>query len=114
MRAALGKAARIEGDDAIGLSQPTGYLPDQYGDQGAMIPPCGADEILDDLSLHIDERRNVLGILAGQVGKQSLEVEVHEVRAGLGLSCLLVGHDEVAQTIHHLIEDVGGDGAIAQ
>jgi hypothetical protein len=29
---------------------------------------------LDDLSLHIDERRNVLGILAGQVAKQSLEV----------------------------------------
>jgi hypothetical protein len=49
-------------------------LPDQYGDQGAMIPPCGADEILDDLSLHIDKRRNVLGILAGQVAKQSLEV----------------------------------------
>src|SRR5688572_14205531 len=114
MWATLGEAAWIEGDDAIGFTQPLGYLSNPYGDQWAMIPPCGADEILDDLSLYVDERRNVLGILAGQVGKQSLEVEVHEVLADLGLNCLLVGHDELAQTIHHLIEDVGRDGAIAQ
>ena len=34
--------------------------------------------------------------------------------AGLGLKRLLIGHDELAQTIHHLMEDVGGDETIAQ
>jgi hypothetical protein len=33
---------------------------------------------------------------------------VHGVRVGLGLERLLIGHDERAQTIHHLMEDVGG------
>ena len=79
-----------------------------------MIPWRGADEVLDDLSLDIDERRDVLGILAGQVGQQPLEVEVHVALAGLGLQSVLIGHDELAQTIHHLIEDVGGDETIAQ
>jgi len=59
MHTALGKTARIEGNNAIGLSQPVNRLPDPHGNQGAMIPPCGADEVLDDLSLHVDERRNV-------------------------------------------------------
>ena len=44
-----------------------------------MIPGRGADEVLDDLSLDIDQGRDVLGILAGQVGQQPLEVEVHGV-----------------------------------
>src|SRR6266566_2991799 len=79
-----------------------------------MIPWHRADEVLDDLSLDIDERRDVLGILPGQVGQQSLEVEVQGVLAGLGLQSLLIRHDELAQTIHHLSEDVGGDETIAQ
>jgi hypothetical protein len=33
--------------------------------------------------------------------------------AGLGLQNVLIGHDELVQTIHHLMEDVGGDKAIA-
>jgi hypothetical protein len=42
VRAALGKTARIEGDDAIRLPQPLGHLADQHGEQRAMIPrgPC--------------------------------------------------------------------------
>jgi len=40
-----------------------------------MIPGHRADEVLDDLALDLDERRDVLGVLAGQVGQQSLEVE---------------------------------------
>ena len=46
--------------------------------------------------------------------QEPLEVEVHGVRVGLGLERLLIGHDELAQTIHHLMEDVGGDETIAQ
>src|SRR5215813_3131944 len=79
-----------------------------------MIPWHRADEVLDDLALDIDECRDVLGILPRQVGQQSLEVEVHVALAGLGRKSLLIGHDEVVQTIHHLMEDVGGDHAIAQ
>ena len=67
MRAALGKTAGIEGDDAIGLPQSLGHLANQHGEQRAMIPRYCADEVLDDLSLNIDERRNVLSIFAGQV-----------------------------------------------
>src|SRR5437763_28585 len=79
-----------------------------------MIPWPRTDEVLDDLALDIDECCDVLGILPGQVGQQSLEVEVHVALAGLGLKSLLIGHDELVETIHHLMEDIGVDNAIAQ
>src|SRR5215813_6679463 len=114
MRAALGKTAGIEGDDAIGLPQSLGHLANQHGEQRAMSPRDGADEVLDDLSLHIDERRNVLSIFAGQVRQEPLEVEMQVALAGLGLQRVLVGYNELTQTLHHLREDVGGDETIAQ
>src|SRR5215471_19103156 len=40
-----------------------------------MIPWHRADKVLDDLSLDIDKCRNVLSILPGQVGQQSLEID---------------------------------------
>jgi hypothetical protein len=46
-----------------------------------------------------------------QGGQQPLEIEVHGV-AGLGLKRLLVGYNELGETIHHLMEDVGGDETI--
>jgi hypothetical protein len=64
-----------------------------------MIPRYCADEVLDDLSLDIDQGRNVFGGLAGQVGQQSLEVEVQVVLNGLGLERVLGGHDELTQPI---------------
>jgi hypothetical protein len=79
-----------------------------------MIPGNRTEEVLHDLSLDVDERRDVLGILTGQMGEQPLKVEVHGVQAHLDLESLLIGHDELAQTIHHLIEDVGGNDTIAQ
>jgi len=36
------------------------------------------------------------------------------VLGGLGLKRLLIGHDELTETIHHLMEDIGGDETIAQ
>ena len=33
---------------------------------------------------------------------------------GLGLKRLLIGHHELAQTVHHLMEHVGGHKTIAQ
>src|SRR5215467_15331089 len=79
-----------------------------------MIPGRRADEVLDDLALDLDEHRNVLGILPRQVGQQALEVEVHVALAGSGLQHVLIGHDELVQTLHHLMEDVRGDETIAQ
>src|SRR5437764_19513 len=35
-----------------------------------------------------------------------LEVEVHGVRVGLGLERLLIGPDELTQTIHHLMDGI--------
>jgi hypothetical protein len=78
-----------------------------------MVPWGDTDEVLQDLSLDIGPGRDGLGILAWQMRQEPLEVEVHGVRVGLGLERLLIGHDERAQTIYHLIEDVGGDETIA-
>src|SRR5918999_4256123 len=76
MDAAFGKTAWIEGDDAIGLAQSAGDLRHQHLDQGTMIPWPGANERLDDLSLDMDQSGDVLGIFAGQVRQQPLEIEV--------------------------------------
>ena len=114
MRAALRKTAGIEGDDAIGFAQPLDHLSDQHRDQWPVVPERGTNEVLDDLSLDIDQGGDVLGILAWQMGEQPLKVEMHGVRVGFGLQGLLIGHNERAQTIHHLVEDVGGDETIAQ
>ena len=63
----LGETARIEGDDAIGLAQAMDHLRHQHLDQGTMIPGRSANELLDDQSLDINERGDVLGIFAGEV-----------------------------------------------
>ena len=109
MRAPLGEAAGIKGDDAIGFPQLLDHLPDQHLDQRAMIPGRGADELLQDQALDIDQRGDVLGILAGQVGQQPLEVEVHVALAGLGLQSVLIGHHEVTQTVHHMDANTSGE-----
>jgi hypothetical protein len=64
MRAALGETARIEGDDAIGMSQSMRHLRHQHLDQRPMIPRGGTDEFLHDEPLDIDESGDVLGIFA--------------------------------------------------
>src|SRR5262245_64968447 len=79
-----------------------------------MLPWHRANEVLDDLALDLDEHRDVLGILAWQMGQQPLEVEMHGMLIGFGLQSLLIGHDELTQTIYHLREDVGGNKTIAQ
>src|SRR5499433_4166655 len=79
-----------------------------------MIPWRCADEVLEDLALDINEGGNLLRILPLQRGQQPLEVEVHVAPAGLGLQRMLIGYDELAQTLHHLREDVEGDETIAQ
>jgi hypothetical protein len=48
------------------------------------------------------------------VGQQTLEIKVHGMLAGLGLQRVLIGHDELAQPGHHLIEDVREHDTIAQ
>ena len=98
----LGKLLGSKAMMPSGSPNRSATCPTNTVDQRAMIPGRGADEVLDDLSLDIDEGRDVLGILAGQVGQQPLEVEVHVALAGLGLQRVLIGHDELAQTVHHL------------
>jgi hypothetical protein len=79
-----------------------------------MVPGGSADELLQDQALHIDQRRDILGILAWQVGQQSLEVEVHVALACLGLQGVLIGHNEIAEAGHHVMEHVGGNDAVTQ
>src|SRR6266446_5806368 len=79
-----------------------------------MIPWEGADEVLDDLSLDVDQGGDLLSILPWHVGQHPLEVEVHGALAGLGLQRLLIEHNELVQPVHHLREDVGGHETIAQ
>ena len=63
----LGETAWIEGEDAIGLAQAMHHVRYQHLNQWSMIPWCGADECLEDLSLEIYKSGNVLGIFAGEV-----------------------------------------------
>jgi hypothetical protein len=114
MRAPLGKAAGIESNNAIGFTELIDHLPNQYVNQRAMIPGGRADELLQDQALDIDQRRDVLGILAWHMGQQPLEVEVHVALAGLGLQSVLIGCHELAQTVHHVMEHVGGNDTVTQ
>jgi hypothetical protein len=79
-----------------------------------MIPRRRPDEVLDDLALDIDQGRDRLSILAVHVRQQPLEVEMHGVLVGFGLQRLLLGHHELAETFHHLRENVRGHETIAQ
>src|SRR5262245_6680748 len=114
VRAPFGETAGIKSDDAIRLPQPLDHLSDQHLDQGPVIPGRRADEVLDDLALDIDQGRDRLSILAVHVRQQPLEVEMHGVLVGFGLQRLLIGHNELAETIHHLLENVRGHETIAQ
>jgi hypothetical protein len=114
MRAPLGEAAGIKGNDALGFPQPIDHLPHQHTNQRAMIPGGGADELLQNQALDVNQRCDVLGILAWQVGQQPLEIEVHVALAGLGLQSVLIGHHEITQTVHYMIEHVGGNDAVTQ
>ena len=60
VRAALGETARIEGDDAIGMSSLAGDLRHQHLDQRAMMPRGDTDACLDDLSFDIDQSGDVV------------------------------------------------------
>ena len=77
MRPPLREAAGIKGDHPIGFPQPLDDLSDQHLDQRPMVPGRRADELLHDQALDIDQGRNLLGILAVQVGQQTRQVEVH-------------------------------------
>jgi len=112
VHAAFGETAGIKRDHAIGFPQPLDHVGDQDLDQRAVIPGGGTEEVLENLSLDIDERRDVLGILPGQVGQEPLEVEVDVALAGLGLQRSLIGHHEVAQPLHHGGEHVGGHDTV--
>jgi len=79
-----------------------------------MIPGGGADKVLDDLSLYIGQGRNVLGVLVGQVGRQSLKVEMDMALTGLGFQGVWVRHDKIAQAVDHGVEHVGGHDTVAQ
>src|SRR5262245_15802921 len=94
MGTTLGKTARIEGEDAIGLAQSMRHLRHQDLDQRAMIPWGGADAFLDDQSLNIDESGDVFGMFAGQMRHQPLEIEMEVALSSLGPHRLLIGHDK--------------------
>jgi len=114
MDTARGEATRIEGDNAIGVAEAMDDLRHQHLDQRAMIPWRSAHELLEDLSLDINQRGDVLGIFTGQVREQPLEIQVQVALGGLGLQRLLVGHDERGQTGAHRGEDVRGNEAVTQ
>jgi len=88
VRAPLGDTAEIKGDDAIGFSQPLDHLSNQHLDQRLVVPGGGADEVLHDQALDIDQGRDFLGILAWQVGQEACQVERHIALASLGLEGL--------------------------
>src|SRR5712691_12567906 len=79
-----------------------------------MIPWRCADEVLHNQALDIDQSRNLLGMLAVQMRQEACQIEVHMAFASLGLKSSLIGHHEIAQTVHHMVEHVGGNDAVMQ
>jgi hypothetical protein len=77
-----------------------------------MMPGHRTNEVLDDLSLDINQGSDRLSILAVQVGQETRQIAMHTVLAGL--KSLLIGHDELAQTVHHGAEHVGRNVAVPQ
>src|SRR5437867_548502 len=77
-----------------------------------MIPGRCADEGLDDQALDIDKGGDLLSILAVQVGQEAYQIEVHVALASLGPKSVLIGHHEMAQTVHYGVEHVGGNDAV--
>jgi hypothetical protein len=71
-------------------------------------------EVLQDLALDIDPRRDGLSILAWQMRQQPLEVERQGLLVGFSPQRVLIGHDELAKSVDHLLEYVGGHETIAQ
>ena len=79
-----------------------------------MIPGRRTDEVLQDLSLDINQRCDFLSILVLQVGQETRQIAMHMLLAGLGLKSLLIGHDEIAETVYHGVEHLGGNDAVTQ
>jgi len=48
------------------------------------------------------------------MGQETCQVEVDIALAGLSLERVLIGHDEIAQMVHHVMEHVGGNDAVTQ
>jgi hypothetical protein len=46
--------------------------------------------------------------------KTPSEVEIHIALASLGLESVLIGYNEVAQMVHHVVEHLGGHDAVTQ
>jgi hypothetical protein len=107
MRPPLWEAAGIKGDHAIGFPQLIDHLSNQDLDQRAMIPGCGADELLDDQTLDINQGGDLLGILAIQMRQETCQVEEDIALAGLGRESMLIGHGETAQPVNYVLEHVG-------
>ena len=62
-----------------------------------MIPWHRANEVLEDLALHIDPCRDGLGILAWQLGQEPLEGEVHGLVGGyMAFKRMEVGFADIA------------------
>src|SRR5215470_17463516 len=70
MPAPLGKAAGIESDDPIGLTQPLDHLPNQHAHQQAMIPRGGADvsALYRRLAARRGKRRAILAVTHAIMG----------------------------------------------
>ena len=79
-----------------------------------MIPGRRPDKVLDDLALDLDQGCYRLRILAVEVGQETRQIAMYLGLAGLSLQSLLIGHDELAQTLHHGAEHVGGHETVPQ
>ena len=112
MCAALGKAARIAGADAIGCTHRLAPRSDPHLEQRAMVPGGGATEGWQDLSLHLDHSGALRGLLAVHVGQQPLERAGNRAPAALGLSSVWVRHDQSAPAVPQRVESVGGNEAV--
>src|SRR6266699_5730861 len=79
-----------------------------------MIPWRRANEVLHDQAFDSDQSRDLLGVLAWQVGQEARQVEVHMTFLRVSLQTLLIGHHKVIQAINDGVEHVRGHDTIVQ
>jgi hypothetical protein len=112
--ASFGNTAGIEGADAIRFAQLLDDWSHPHVHQRALIPGRRAEEGLDAQALDIDSGGKRLGMLAVQRRPETCQREGHVALAGFSLESRWIGHDEIAQTVPHVREHVGGNDAGTQ
>jgi len=114
LAALLGEGGGVEDEDRVGLAQLCAHLACQLIEQGLVVPVGLAEELLESLALAVVQVGDALGVLAGQVGEQPLDVVP-------GVGTLLGGEQRLCERLQEGLQPAqraaqqsGGDLGVGQ